>query len=130
VVVENSTQGYGTLQYNKTVEKVPVMIDGAYYPGAIGTHAESRIEIRLDKQGKTFAGACGYPDSVKGASITCIVEGGGKELVRSGELTDSARLFRFSIPEPISERYVLRVISNKKEIAAAHAVWVDLRVTN
>ena len=126
--VDQVSQGYGELQINKTVEKVPVMVDGTFYPEAFGTHAESRIDVSLLKAGAKLSGACGYPDSAHGGAIICTIEIGSHELYRSEVLSDKARLSQFQVPIAGVQKLTLHVVSAQPGINAAHAVWVDFKV--
>lgn len=128
--VENTVQGYGKLQINKTVENVPVLVSGKHYPKALGTHAHSVISIKLTREGRFFDGACGYPDSVWSASIKCSIEGDGRVIWTSGVLDHTKRLEAFRLELSGFNDFKLVVQSQKPGIDAAHAVWVDLKVTN
>ncbi|MBI3295706.1 MAG: NPCBM/NEW2 domain-containing protein [Deltaproteobacteria bacterium] len=128
--VENSRQGYGILQVDKTVEKAPIVVNGVYYPVGLGTHADSRIDVSLTKQGKTLVGQCGYPDSAHGGAIRCHVEANGRELFKSGVLDDDSRLATFEVPIEGVDKLALLVSPAQVGITADHAVWVDMKIRN
>lgn len=130
VTIESASQGYGEVQLNKTVERQPVMIGGQYYEAAIGTHAYSQIDISFKHSGAFFSGICGYPDSIKGARIQCSIEVGDKTLWESEPLDEKNRKGSFKIKVTGEKKARLVVKSLEQSIAAAHAVWVDLKITD
>jgi hypothetical protein len=130
IKVEHSEQGFGELQINKTVDKSPVMINGVTYSKALGTHANSTIDVKFAHLGSKFSGACGYPDSVKGGSIYCTVEDKGKILFQSSTLSEENPLQVFSVPASGLTGVTLRVFAATESINFDHAVWVDLKVSH
>jgi hypothetical protein len=130
IAVIDSSQGYGQLQINQTVDRKPVMINGQYHAIALGTHAASNIQVALTKTGRRFNGGCGYPDTVAGARIVCIVEQSGRELYRGPVLSSEMRLALFEVPVTPGENVRLRVESASEGITAAHAVWFGLKVSD
>lgn len=130
IKVLSFAQDYGDLEINKTVDRTPVYVDGIYSSEALGTHANSRIEVELTKDGSTFAGSCGYPDGFSGAKVYCLIEKDGKELFRSKILSENDRMDSFNIPGQSGEHLTLIVQTDEPSIRAAHAVWFNLKVGN
>ncbi len=130
VILGHASQDYGAVQINKTVDNTPVMISGRYFPSAIGTHANSVIPIELRRTGRFLSGSCGYPDSVTGAQIFCSIESNAQEIWRSQTLDSTSRLQNFHIDVQGQTNLILKVSSRRSEINGAHAVWVDLRVSD
>ncbi len=130
VVLGKVSQDFGSVQINQTVDHVPVMIAGRYFPSAIGTHANSAIQVDLRHAGKFLQGSCGYPDSVTGAQIYCAIEANGLEIWRGQTMDSASRIQNFRVSVEGQTMLTLKVSSLGPGINGAHAAWVDLRVSD
>ena len=130
VEVKQVVQGFGKLQINETVERKPIMIGRDYFSKGLGTHADSDISIKLSRDGRYFSGACGYPDAVESATIKCSIEGAGRLIWESDALDKDRRLAHFKLELSGLDEFRLLVKSQNSDVNAAHAVWVDLKVSD
>lgn len=87
------TQGYGTLQKNRSVWEKPMMIGGIRYLRGLGTHAEARIVYALNGQYRRFQTLVGA-DGNTGPTITFTIKLDGATVWESGLMTqpDPAKL--------------------------------------
>lgn len=126
----SSSQGWGVLKRNETAEGSPIRLNGLVYSEGLSTHANSEIQIRLNKPFKYFYGTCGYPDHKSLAKIQCEVRTKNKVLFTSPPLDSSHRAAVFKIETGGEQELKLTIRTLKDNIDYAHAVWVDLRATN
>ncbi len=78
------TSGYGQARADVASSGGPLTLEGKTYRG-VGTHAESRIWVQLNGQGKRFKALVGVDDAAGGqGSVIFRVTGDGKELFNSG----------------------------------------------
>lgn len=126
--------GFGDVQKNKSVEGHPLSIGGNHFERGIGTHADSRMDIKLNKTALCFEAVVGIDDEVstteenkKASSATFIVYGDGKELWRSGMM--KAGHPTKAIKVDLKGVDVLRLfVSGGEDIICDHADWADARI--
>ncbi|NBX69632.1 MAG: hypothetical protein EBR01_11795 [Proteobacteria bacterium] len=123
-------QGYGVLQKNANLKGEPIVLKGAIRYSGIGTHANSNTRIRIKSNKRFLLGSCGYPDNARGARIKCEIREGGRVLFSSMPMGDDNREVMFMVPVRKNQELELIVVSLKDNINAAHAVWVDMRMTD
>lgn len=125
----DSRQDYGILHKNENLEGAPIVVKGVIYDSGLATHANSEIYLKLKKPNDFFAGKCGYPDSGFGAEVRCEIYSNSQLLFSSAPLNNENREQRFSVPLAGVSDLKLVFRSLKTDITAAHAVWVDLKVS-
>jgi hypothetical protein len=126
----DSHQDYGTLHKNESLDGKPIVVKGDVYYSGLATHANSEIRIKLKQDSSFFAGKCAYPDSAFGANIQCEIKTPSKVLFTSQTLNNDNREQSFQIFLNGEKNLTLGVKTLKKDITAAHAVWVDLKTKN
>src|SRR5438093_6435872 len=79
------SQGWGTPQKNRSVDKHPLSIGGKFFEHGFGTHADSKVTLDFDGSAGTFSAFVGVDDEVqeKGTVIFRVV-GDRKTLWDSG----------------------------------------------
>lgn len=126
--VESSTQGWGTLQYNKSVGGAPFTIAGKTYSSGLGTHAYSRIVISFPDKHKKFSGRCGINDvpGQPGSAVFKVMDQ-DKVLFESKKITAGSAAVDFSVKVAGLSRLTLVVEEAGDGFNSDHANWVDLK---
>ena len=76
--------GFGNVRANVASSGKPITLQGKQYKG-VGTHAESKMLIKLDGKGNRFTALVGVDDAAGGpGTVVFRVVGDGKELFNSG----------------------------------------------
>lgn len=123
-------QGYGVLHKNENLNGKPIVLKGAIRYSGLATHANSNTRIRIKSNKRFFAGICGYPDHAHTAKVRCEIRSQGRTFYSSPPLGDDNRESFFMVPVTRGQELELIVNTLKNNITAAHAVWVDLRLTD
>jgi alpha-galactosidase len=78
--------GWGTVQKNLSITKVPLGIGGETFEHGIGTHADSDFTVQLDGKGEEFFAKVGVDDDAGNdvAAVEFTIFGDGRELWHSG----------------------------------------------
>ena len=72
--LSKATQGWGTPQKGRSVDKNPIQIDGDTFHRGFGTHATSVLSIRLNGAATKFESLVGVDDEVEGeASVRFVI---------------------------------------------------------
>ncbi len=121
------SQGWGTLQRNKSVWEKPLVIAGTRYLRGLGTHAPSRITYALDGKYRRFQASVGA-DSATSPTVSFEVWVDGEKRWESGLMKreDAAR----PVDLDITGAKVLELIvgDGGNGINADHADWADARL--
>ncbi len=124
------SQSWGTLGTDRSVDGATLGIGSQEFLHGLGTHAESKIELTLRKNFRSFSGGCGVDRETNGAgSIECTVLVDGVARFTSGRLTgrDSMRRFDIALENP---KIIELVVSDAGDgMNSDHADWVDLQFT-
>jgi uncharacterized membrane protein len=131
VEVVDAEQGHGQLRYDHSVDGNPLSIGSLGFPRGLGTHAASRIRLRLPPGTTRLEGACGVDDEVGArGSIRCeIVAGDGAVLFSSGLLRGGMPAQRFAVDARGQETLELVTDPTGDGIDFDHVDWVDLRAS-
>lgn len=127
--VSRAVQMWGRPRKNASVSDKPMRLGGQTFESGFGTHALSRLFVRLDRRARRFTALVGADENAGGiGSVEFRVLGdGGKTLWASGVLR------RGDAPKPVSVdvsgvRYLtLDVTDGGDDIANDHADWADAR---
>jgi len=121
------SQGYGTLQKNRSVWEKPMTIKGVPYRRGLGTHAPSKIVYNLDGQYKRFQADAGA-DGATAPTITFEVWVDGQKRWESGLMTrdDPAK----PVDIDITGAKTLELIAGDggNGLNADHANWANARL--
>jgi len=81
-----ATQGWGSLQKNKSVGGQPLTLGGRKFDRGFGTHAESQLQVNLKGAALRFSASVGVDGEIndKAASVEFLVYGDAKLLWESG----------------------------------------------
>lgn len=134
--VECRGQGWGTLQYNRSIAEAPLCLNGQTYERGLGTHAHSEIVVRLPRPGRRLHGLAGVDDNTlvraDGAApgrMEFAVETGGGVRWKSRPLGVADAPATVDADLGGAMEFTLRARDLRDDIRLAHADWVDLRVT-
>ena len=124
---ESVSQGWGTLQRNRSVWEKPMRIAGRRYLRGLGTHAPSRIVYALDGRHRRFQSLVGA-DSATAPTIAFEVWTDGVKRWESGLMRreDAAKWVDLDISR--AKRLELIVTDGGNGIASDHADWGDARL--
>lgn len=122
-----ATQGWGTLQRNKSVWEKPMAIAGTPYRRGLGTHAPARIVYAINGAYKRFQAWAGA-DSATAPTITFEVWGDGTKRWESGLMKRDDPAKRIDIEVAGIQRLELVVGDGGNDIGADHADWADARL--
>lgn len=126
-VVTNS-QSWGTLQFNRSISKTPLSIQGRRYWRGFGTHAASTIRVHVPSNTISFEGACGIDDQGREkGEFTCAIRKNGTIVWETSLVNKGDPIHFFRIPLSSGDAVELIVRSGKAGIDYAHANWVSLR---
>ncbi|MCX5759455.1 MAG: NPCBM/NEW2 domain-containing protein, partial [Candidatus Hydrogenedentes bacterium] len=121
------TQGWGTLQRNKSVWEKPMIVAGTAYRRGLGTHAPSRIVYALDGQYKRFQAWAGA-DSATAPTVTLEVWVDGAKRWESGLMKRDDPAKRVDLEIAGAKRLELIVGDGGNGLMADHADWADARL--
>ena len=126
-VVSNS-QEWGMLEVNRSVSKSPLRIHGRRYWTGFGTHAASKIRLRIPSGSTGFKGACGLDDQTRGKGVfTCEVKINGKVMWSSAAISFIEPIRFFDIEVEEGGFLDLEILAAPRGIDSAHANWVRLQ---
>jgi hypothetical protein len=124
---ESVSQGWGTLQRNRSVWEKPMTIAGRRFLRGLGTHAPSRIVYQLDGRYRRFQSWVGA-DSATSPTITFEVWTDGVKRWASGLMRRENPAKWVDIDISRVTRLELVVTDAGNGIASDHADWADARL--
>jgi len=124
---ESVSQGWGTLQRNRSVWEKPMTIAGRRFLRGLGTHAPSRIVYALDGRHRRFQSWVGA-DGATSPTIAFEVWTDGVKRWESGLMRreDAAKWVDLDISR--AKRLELIVTDGGNGVASDHADWANARV--
>jgi alpha-galactosidase len=128
--LQNMSQGYGSPQKNKSVDKHPLQLAGQTYAHGVGTHAESIFEIDLRGGADRFTAVVGLDDEVKGSvgSVEFKVSADGKEVFTSGLKKPGIEPSKIDLDVRGVKGLLLEVTDAGDGINFDHADWADAKI--
>jgi hypothetical protein len=120
------TQGYGTLQKNRSVWEKPMTIAGRRFLRGLGTHAPSRIVYALDGKYRRFQSWAGA-DGATGPTIALEVWIDGEKKWESGNVTRDIPAIWVDLDVSGAKRLEL-VVGDCGDFAGYHANWAEARL--
>jgi hypothetical protein len=123
----SATQGWGTLQRNRSVTQRPLSIGGKRYLRGLGTHSPARIAYNLDGKYRRFQAWVGADDATH-PSITFEVRLDGEKRWESGLLKRAAAARRIDLDVTGSTTLELLVGDGGNNYMGDHADWADARL--
>ncbi len=119
-----STQSYGKLRKNRTVDKHLLTVDGKVYTDGLGTHAPSTITFELKESYSTFTAVVGVDDEVNCSDgVSFEVVGDGKSLSRSPVVKQS-RATTMTVDVAHVKKIVLKTHAGGSSYCD-HANWMN-----
>ena len=89
--VQCLSQGWGSFQFGRSVNKKTLTLNGKTYPTGFGSHAPAVIEMTLPEGQTRLTGVCGIDDTVEARparhAVVFWIEADGREVFRSAPLT-------------------------------------------
>lgn len=124
-------QDRGVPHIGVSVDGQPMVVGGQRFTHGIGTHANSKIEFRLDGKAAEFTATVGASDRQAGtlSKVIFVVQGDGRELWNSGPMTPGMP------PQPVSVKLdgvrdlVLLVNQGGDRIDYDDANWADAAIS-
>ncbi|PZF70857.1 NPCBM/NEW2 domain-containing protein [Taibaiella soli] len=125
-----ASQGYGTLQMNKSVIGNAININGVAYARGLGTHAISHIIYATNKQYSVFQSTVGIDDEAGGTipSVQFNVYGDGN-LISSSPVMRPKESFNINVDISNYSQVALEVTDGGDGINSDHADWGDAKFT-
>jgi len=122
-------QGWGQPRKNLSVDGNPLRIAGKKYERGLGTHATSRLHVRVDGRARRFQALAGMDDEVLGSPGTVIfsVYGDGELLFRSDVVRPGDPPVKIDVALDRVGEVLLLVGSALDSINYDHADWVNAR---
>jgi len=130
---DSNMQGWGSLQYGKSVAGTPLSIAGRTFTSGLGTHANSRIVYALEPGTESFSAWVGVDDNLKQhpeapeASVVFRVTGDGKVLFDSGLMRMGDPPRHVDVPLAGISELGLIVTDAADGINCDHADWADAK---
>ena len=128
--IGNMSQGYGSPQKNKTVDKHPLKLAGQAFEHGVGTHAESIFELNLQGEAERFTAVVGVDDEVKGSvgTVEFKVTADGKEVFKSGLKKAGMEPSKIDVELKGVKSLLLEVTDAGDGIEYDHADWADAKI--
>ncbi len=124
----SASQGWGTLQKNRSVWEKPMRIGSRGFARGIGTHAPATLVYDLGGKYKAFHGFVGQ-DAATGGTITFEIQVDGEKRWESGRMTRADVAKEFSIPLDGAKTLTIIVTDGGDGIMGDHAdlaqVWLE-----
>jgi alpha-galactosidase len=123
----SASQGWGTLQRNKSVWEKPMTIGGRRFVRGLGTHAPSKIVYALDGKYRRFQAWAGADDATS-PTVTFEVVADGTKLWESGLVRRGDAAKRVDLDVTGAKTLELIVGDGGNGITSDHADWADARL--
>lgn len=121
--------GFGSTKANVAVSGKPLTLKGKQYKG-VGTHAESKMLIKLDGNGDRFTALVGVDDAAGGpGTVIFRVSGDGKELFNSGVMKCGDRPKKVDVKLKGIDRLMLEALPAADGINFDHADWAEAEIS-
>ena len=120
------SQGYGTLQKNRSVGEKPLMIGSQRYLRGLGTHAPSKIVFSLDGKYRRFQAWAGA-DANAGPSGHLRGMGGRRQAVAVG-VDDAGNARRLGRRGGGRRKTLELVVGDAGDRTSDHADWAEARL--
>jgi len=115
--------GWGAIQRDQVPEDVFIQIGGKFFKSGLYAHAPSLYQLELDGKWKTLDIGYGLQDGHNG-EICFVVIGDGKEIFRSGKITDhQERRETFDITNVKTLQLIVEPINGNTN--SAWGVWIS-----
>ncbi len=123
-------QGWRQMRCGVSVIETPLCLAGKTYATGLGTHADSRIRVRLPAAGKRITGLCGVDNHDHARRhalpITFAIGAGNRRLWTSEPRKVSDKPARFAVDLGGAREFEL--IATSASYGCAPANWADLKV--
>jgi len=123
-------QGWRKMVEAASVTGTPICLAGKTYATGLGTHADSRIRVRLPAGARRITGVCGVDDHsfarAHALPVTFAIRAGKRKLWASGPRTVSDKPARFDVPLSGAREFALETVS--ETYGCAPADWAGLKV--
>lgn len=123
----SATQGWGTLQRNRSVTETPLIVCGERFTRGLGTHADARIIYDLGGQYARFITRAGA-SVTSTATITFEVWTDGEKRWESGSMTPTDPAKEVDLDVAGAQQLELIVGDAGNGIGSDHANWGDARL--
>lgn len=123
----SASQGWGTLQKNRSVTETPMGIGNRRFARGLGTHAPSRIVYDLDGTYGRFAAWAGGQHDYH-ATVAFEVWVDGRKAWESGPMTSADAAKAVEVDIRGAKRLELVVTDGGNGVGADHANWADARL--
>jgi NPCBM/NEW2 domain len=125
-------QEWKSLQVGRSLDGHPLRVAGHTFASGFGTHALSRIQVRVQADGKTLHGQVGIDDEAGGPTEVVFKIGGtnGPLLYESPPIGNGQPAVPFAVPLGGRRDLILsaEISPRCKSNSNAHADWLDLKV--
>ena len=132
VRIECRKQGFGSLQWGRSIMPGPLRLAGKEYDAGLGTHADSELVVRSSAPIRRFSAVAGIDDNaltrVNDIRMAFSVEAGGKKVWSAGPLKVSDAPARVEVALDGAREFVLKVREVNGVLHAAHANWCAAKV--
>ncbi len=119
-------QEWNVAGMNQSVSQKPLRIAGRTFANGVGTHAQSRILVRLDKKTRRFRALVGVDDGAgEKASVIFSVVGDGRQLWQSAVLKRGEAPIPLDLDVSKVSWLSLNVDGAGDGVADDHANWVE-----
>ncbi len=121
--------GFGNVRADVASSGKPITLQGKQYKG-VGTHAESKMLIKLDGKGNRFRALVGVDDAAGGpGTVMFRVVGDGKELFNSGIMKCGDRPKKIDVKLKGINKLMLEALPTADGKNFDHADWADAEIT-
>jgi len=123
------TSGWSVAKAGHEIAGGPLSIHGEKFTDGVGTHATSKLRVKLDGHAKRFTAKAGVDDSAGSrGSVEFIVTGDGKTLWRSGVIKGGEPAKPVDVNLAGVQALVLRVTDGGDGESNDHADWADAKI--
>ncbi len=120
------SQGWGSPEADLSVDKTPLTINGVVYKSGFGTHAQSVLQINLNRSAVKFTSMVGIDDATKGqGAVIFEVVVDGKIAAKSPVMHGGDAAVPISVDLTNAKRMILIVRPAGDGINFDHADWAD-----
>jgi len=130
VAPDQATQGWGTLQRNKSVWGKPMTIAGRKFTRGLGTHAVGRVVYSLaGGKFRSFRCLVGRDRQANDGRIVFEVHVDGKKVFDSGPMTRASAAKSVAVDIAGAAVLELRTLDGGDGISGDHGNWADAQLT-
>lgn len=120
------TTGYGSAKANRSIDGNPITLNGTRYQSGVGTHADSKMTLRLHGKARRFSAQVGVDDEATSTgSVIFRITADDRIVYESPLMRKGSKPGKIDLKLKGVQTVVLEALSGGDGINNDHADWAD-----